>query len=171
MAEEKFLIDTNALIEPFTLYYALDLAPSFWDKLYGALCSGQILMLDLVEKELNGKQDNLSKWLKDHGGFETCKHTDADIWAQQVEVINYVMSSGYYLDRAVDLWDNEKAADAWLIAAAMARGYTIVTFEKRSGGLSIVNKQSRPKIPDVANHFGVKTVILFEMMRALGISI
>lgn len=62
-------------------------------------------------------------------------------------------------------------ADPWVIAAASAHGYTIVTEEKPSGGLSAKTPNRSAKIPDVAHHFGVKTTDIYEMMRKLNIRI
>ena len=65
----------------------------------------------------------------------------------------------------------EEVADPWLIAAARANDYTIVTEEQGSKGISPKQKNKDPKIPDVAKALGVDTIPLFEMMRKLKIKI
>lgn len=47
----------------------------------------------------------------------------------------------------------------------------IITFEQRSGNLSIKNKSRKVKIPDVADYFNVNVQNLYYMMRQMGIKI
>lgn len=60
---------------------------------------------------------------------------------------------------------------SWLIAAAMVHGYIIVTFERSDGNLTATMKRGKVKIPDVARHFNVECIDLYEMMRRLHIQI
>lgn len=55
-------------------------------------------------------------------------------------------------------------ADPWIIAHAMAYGGTVVTFESRAP------KSNKPKIPDVADHFGVVSTDLWKLLRQLRVS-
>lgn len=68
-------------------------------------------------------------------------------------------------------WSREEVADPWIISSAIINGYTIVTLEVPSSGLSDKNPNRKAKIPDVAKAFNVETINLFEMMRRLGIRI
>ena len=51
------------------------------------------------------------------------------------------------------------------------RNCTLVTQEINISVLSVKNPSRRIKIPDVSNHFGVKVVSLFDMMRYLNFSL
>ena len=124
----------------------------------------------LVNKELAIGKDKLTEWIeKTH--FNVCNVNDALILANYGEVLQYIQESDYYSNRALASWSQKDTADPWLIAAAKAKGYTIVTFETPSGGLNANTPNNNPKIPDVAQKFGVKTVNLYEMIRALHITI
>lgn len=85
--------------------------------------------------------------------------------------MQYIQTCGLYKEQALRTWADGDVADPWLIAAAAVNGYTVITAEVPSGGLSVKNPNKSAKIPDVANAFGVKTNHLYYMMRQLGIKI
>lgn len=68
-------------------------------------------------------------------------------------------------------WARNEVADPWLIAAAAARGYKLITFEQSAGSLNVKNKSGRVKIPDVARQFNVEVYNLYYMMRQLKMAI
>lgn len=178
MLEEKFLLDANAFITPYRLYYAFDLAPSYWQKISVCTQSGRLVLLDMVKdevdkgKDASGKEkDELAKWLDGQENFVFCNHVDTKIILCYQDVLEFVKSSGFYKKEALDDWARETVADPWLIAAAMANGYTIITTEVSAGSLSTRSPSKSAKIPDVANYFGVNTGNPFYMMRQLGIRI
>ena len=57
----------------------------------------------------------------------------------------------------------ESIADPWLIAAAKAYDYTIITLEASAG--PITTSSSKPKIPTVGAALGVRCENLFYFMR------
>jgi len=76
------------------------------------------------------------------------------------EVVQYVQSNGIY--RQYWITNFLDGADPWLIAYAKALGERIVTFE-------VPQPEARkPKIPDVASHFDVDTIVLWDMLQELG---
>lgn len=168
---EKFLVDTNSFIKPYRQYYAFDLVPTYWDKLSKYIDKGRIILLDIVKEEIDKGNDDLKDWVDKQNGFEICKHVTKEIIDKYQEVLQYIQNCGLYMERALHAWANEDVADPWLIAAASVNGYTIITLESPSGGLSPKNKNREARIPDVAKAFGVKTNNLFYMMRQLGIKI
>ncbi len=85
--------------------------------------------------------------------------------------MQYIQTSGLYKESAVHTWAQNNIADPWLVAAASSNSFTLVTEEVRSGGLSVKNQSKVAKIPDVADHFGVSTINIYEMMRRLNIVI
>lgn len=171
MVEEKFLIDSNSFMAPYRQYYAFDLIPSYWDKLSKCTESGRLILLDIVKSEIDKGADDLTDWVSEQGGFEICNHITTEIINKYQEVLQYVQSCGLYKEQALQAWAPGDIADPWLIAAAAVNGYTIITYEVPSGGLSVKNPNKTAKIPDVAKAFDVKTANLFYMMRQLGIKI
>ena len=169
-SSEIFLIDANALITPYRFYYAFDIAPSFWGKLADAFKNNRIVLLDMVKDELLKGEDDLTNWIKANEDIiGVCNYKTESVISNYQSVFQHIQSSGLYKESALAAWAPANVADPWLIAAAKANSYTIVTLEAPSGGLSTKTPNKEAKIPDVAMALGVKTSSLFEMMRTLGI--
>lgn len=168
MVDEKFLVDTNSFITPYKSFYPFDFAPTFWGQLGSKLEKERLCVLDIVKDEIKNGNDELSKWFQKIKRINVCNMKDGKIICKYAEVISYIQMSGIYNDKALREWSRIGVADPWLIAAATAYNYTIVTFEQPAGGLNIKNPSGKPKIPDVANQFGVKCENLYYMMRELG---
>ena len=169
--QEVFLIDSNSFMTPYRRYYAFDLTPSYWKELSKKLPTGRIVTLDMVKDEINKGQDDLTDWINNEKGLVVCNHVTIEIIGKYQEVLQYVQTSGYYKEQALKTWAQGNIADPWLIAAAAVKGYTIITDEVSSGGLSKKTPNKNAKIPDVAKNFNVKTNNLFYMMRELEIKI
>ena len=171
-SKETFLIDANALITPYRFYYAFDLAPSFWKKLANAFENKRIVLLDKVKEELLKGQDELTNWIKENEDIiGICDYKTESVIANYQSVLQYIQTCGLYKESALTAWAPANIADPWLIAAAKANRYTVVTLESHSGGLSTKTPNKGAKIPDVAKALGVNTSSLFEMMRALEIAL
>jgi hypothetical protein len=172
MSREKFLVDTNTFITPYKTYYPFDIAPSFWDFLKEHIENDSVAVLRVVYNELLKGSDELSSWLRKLK-FAKLDHLAEDIAEEWKNVQDHIKNgcsvtgSKLYNDRASFEWADAGRADAFLVAAAKARGFTLITFEapNRSLGTSTC---AHPKIPDVADYFHVKYGSLFDMMRALG---
>ena len=171
MSGEKFLIDANSLITPYRNYYPFDLVPSFWEYLQGCFSEGNVAILDLAKDEVIKGNDDLSNWLKSCPVMNVCNHKKEDVLQYYSQVLIHLQTSGYYKETALNDWAREKIADPWLIAAAKAYGYIIVTLETSNPNLSIRNPVKRAKIPDVAAHMGVECRDLLYFMRAMGFCI
>lgn len=170
-ATEKFLVDSNSFMTPFRFYYAFDLIPSYWKELSNPLISKYLVVLDMVKDEIDTGQDDLSRWLDGIENLQICPHVTPEIITNYQEVLQYIVNCGFYKESALHTWAPGHIADPWLIAAASVHGYTIVTEEVKSGGLSKKTPNKNAKIPDVAAAFGVRTRNLYGMMRQLGIKI
>lgn len=156
---------------PYRQYYAFDLIPTYWEKLAMCTNSGRLVLLDMVKAEIDKGKDDLADWINRQSGFVICNHISSEVIGQYQKVLQYIQKCGLYKEQALQTWADGEVADPWLIAAAAVYGYTIITAEVPSGGLSIMNPNKNAKIPDVAKEFGVKTDNLYYMMRQLGIKI
>ena len=126
----------------------------------------------MVKTELEKGDDELTAWIHNNENMLiVCSHISSDIIAQYREVLRYIQTCGYYTERALNAWAQTDSADPWLVAAAAARGFTIITDEASAGTMSAKTPSRIAKIPDVARHFGVNTQSLYYMMRKLGIKI
>lgn len=167
----RFFFDSNSFITPFHLYYAPDIVPTFWSALQPHL-QQEIVLLDLVRDELLEGNDwlvNTIKEWQDSQLLQIISHKDTEIIMYYGKILDYLQSCGKYKEEAISTWSNGKVADAWLIASAIKYKATIVTFERSSG--PIVNLSKNAKIPDIAAHFNVPCITLFDFMRQQHITI
>lgn len=58
-------------------------------------------------------------------------------------LLQFIASSGFYKESALETWAISNIADPWLIASASANGYILVTEEVASSGLSKKNQQKK----------------------------
>jgi hypothetical protein len=163
---EVFIIDSNILIEPYKTYYSFEFAPEFWSFIEQNILIKKIMLLDIVFDEIAAGTDELSIWIKNMNGLETIDHKN--YIAQYADILNFIQISGFYKIEALHTWSMPTVADPFLIAAAIANQYTVITGERPNNGLNKTNPSSRVKIPDICSQFNVKWKDLFYMLRQLG---
>lgn len=165
MSQEIFLMDSNSFIAPYKTFYSFDFAPGYWTQLENGIKSGRIQILDLVKNEITSGDDDLKKWM---GGlsFNAIDRRQLSILAEYAKVLQHIQTNPLYKSAALTEWSKANIADPWLIATAKVYGYTIITFEER-GKISPGSPSKNAKIPNVADHFGVKTEKLYYLMREL----
>ncbi len=171
MSQELFLIDSNSFIEPYNRYYSFDLAENFWEQIKNNIENGSIVILDMVKDEINRGNDQLSDWMREIRIAEEIDHRAQNIILNYRNVLDYIQNEPSYKETALENWSQEHIADAWLIATAIAKDYTIITFEQKKRSINPGNKYKNAKIPDVAEHFNVKVDDLFYLMRTLNIKL
>ena len=170
MTIENYLLDTNALITPFNLYYPFDIAPGFWHQMELAISKKNVFIIDNVYDEIMNENDNLASWLKSVDNLNRLSTKTHEIINNYGQVQRYVAECGYYKKRGIDAWADEKIADPWLIAAAIKYKAVIITFEKSIIGISAKGQTFKSvKIPDVASQFKIRCENLFYFMRKMGI--
>lgn len=168
---EIFLLDSDSFITPYRLYYAFDLVPAYWSAISRHINSGKIVVLDMVKDEIDKGKDELSAWITEMENLIVVSHENVETISKYQEIIQYIATCGLYKESALHNWARNNIADPWLIASSAVNGYTLITEEVGSGGLSPKNLNKMAKIPDVAKHFGVKTENIYQMMRKLNIRI
>lgn len=168
MSQEIFLIDSNSLITPHMQFYPFDLVPGFWAQIEAHLKAGNIKILDMVRDELlrGNDVDDLKTWMEGLD-IEVIDRREPLIVKKYSEIVEYLNVSTFYKPTALTEWSKDTVADPWLIATAAVYNYTLITFEKPSGGLNPATPNKFAKIPDVANVFGVETRQLYYLMRSL----
>lgn len=167
MGNKIYLVDSNAFIEPFELYYAFGFASKFWDQLLEYVEEGRIVILDLVRIECTRQDNDLQKWFELVNDKKDITYRTEQYISNYGLVLQYLQESPYYTDVAVKKWAEMGIADPWLIAVAKAEGFTLVTREKVQGDLNKNQPTSKPKIPNVAKAFDVEAIDLFDMMSEL----
>ena len=162
----KFLIDSNCLITPKHQYYAFDLTSTFWEELGKNIEKGNILILDKVFDEVIRGKDELSEWLKKYANYKINYDTE-EILNKYKEIIFHIKNSSLYKSGAESEWSKSEIADGFLVATACVHNYKIITNERANQNLNSINAAKTPKIPNIAKHFNVDCVNLFDVMREL----
>jgi len=153
-----YLLDANIFIEANKKYYSFKLCPGFWDWLIQSNGNGLVLSHVSVLKELLAFGDELSKWAKKQGpGF--FMPMDASTSASMKKVSAWIAK--HFQAAAVTKF--LAGADPFLIACAMAHGYTVVSEE-----VFFQHSAKKVKIPEVCAHFHVPCINTFKMLSDEG---
>ncbi|MDE2463491.1 MAG: DUF4411 family protein [Alphaproteobacteria bacterium] len=150
-----YLLDTSVLIQAKNLHYGLDFCPAFWEWLIENHAAGKVGSIDKVEDEIAAGDDELTKWVRDHGNGMFLK-TDAPVAAQFGAVSTWITGQQYD-PAAINTF--LQRADFYLIAHALARRQTVVSHEVPA------NSVKRIKIPNVCVGLNVRFMTPYEMLR------
>jgi len=155
----EYWLDADSLIRTKNGPYGFDIAPGFWEFIEEKVAAGVIASSLVVYDELeDGDEDDLLLWArkqKENGLFIEPDGVVQTIFRQIVDYVN----GKYPQYQASEFLDG---ADPWIIAHAKAYGGRVVTFEVSAPA------SKDPKIPDVGDKFGVKTLNIYKMARELG---
>ena len=154
-------LDSDTLIQPSRTYYSFALVPSFWSYLDRKVQEQVFAAPERVFGELKEVDDDLNAWATNvqESFFRQPSEEVQRVFGQ---IADSVKADHRFAQHHVARFLAK--ADAWLIAHAAVEGGHVVTFEKRE------SQSTKPKIPDVADHYGVKCINLFELLTELGAS-
>jgi hypothetical protein len=158
----SYWLDSDSLITTKNGPYGFDIAPSFWRFIETKMNEGIVLSSLIVFDELeNGDKDDLFFWARQQKMMGHFVEPDAMVQTVFRQIAAYV-NQNYPQFQAAEFL---RGADAWVIAHAKAYGGRVVSFE------SSAPNSSKPKIPDVALHFNIHTLNIYQMVRELGIGL
>ena len=150
-----YLFDTDVFMQAKNLHYGLDFCPAFWDWLIASNAAGQVFSIEKVGDEIEAGNDELAVWAAERGlGFFL--KPDASILPALAKVSAWVTGQ-HYEPAAINTF--LQVADYYLVAHALAHGYTVVTHEKAS------TSTKKIKIPEPCIGLGVKCMTPFEVLR------
>lgn len=104
-------------------------------------------------------RDELETWAFDRREGFFLKVDDEATQNNFAEVVRYVQSQRQLNIKLVEEFLD--GADPWLVAKAMTDGATVVTQEKY-----VPPDSKKPKVPNVAKHFGVPYCDVFEVLNS-----
>ena len=158
-----FCVDANTFIRPYREgFYSFQLAPTFWQLLDEKAATGVIASPRRVYQELADYDDNLANWAIERRASGLFVDPVQEVQEAFTPVADYVKEnyrgrkSGEFLG----------GADPWVIAQAIADNAVIVSYETR-----VSLDAQTPKIPNVAQAFGIRTINLYQMLQTLGAEI
>lgn len=158
----RYLIDTNVFIQAKNFYYRFGFCQAFWQWLIDAHKAGIVFSIDKVSKEIHkgNKNDLVLLWadtLPD-SFFITDVH-DSAVMQSYGQVMEWNNSNKHYLKQAKDEFAKFEVADAFMIAAAKAYGFTIVTHEASQPA-----RKSRVLIPDAARELNIDCIMIYDLL-------
>lgn len=166
-----YCLDTSVYTQAHRSYYAFDIAPPFWKALSTLAQNGVITSPIAVYDELMNGKDELKQWAKNHRKalFVEPDSKVNDAYRQVAEFANKRYHDQHWIREFL------RGADPWVIAHAKAHNLIVITME---GGKKTedINKSSgrfvgEIKIPNMCNHFGIKFLSTFELLRTLKIGL
>jgi hypothetical protein len=150
-----YLLDANVFIEGKNRYYGFDFCPAFWDWLDVANAAHRVFSIEKVGDELAAIADDLSAWAGVRG-TQLFLPIEAAMLESLRQVAMWAQGQRYEPGAVTTFLQD---ADSYLVAQALALGYTVVTHEVPSASLK------RIKVPDACVGLGVRCVSPFEMLR------
>lgn len=158
----RFIFDTNIFIRSKN-EMPMDLWPTFWLRMKELFNSGEVFVSVKVVEEIENGKDELVEWIHDNIPSTCIIRLDPSIISKFVEIQNWAASRPFTIAAKEDF---AHVADAYLVATAAAKCYTLVTYEKP-------NPFSRKKvmIPDACNAIGVSFCDLNEVLKRMGMRI
>lgn len=140
-----YLLDANVFIEGKNRYYGFDFCPGFWDWLDAANADHRVFSIEKVGDELAAIADDLSTWAAGRG-TRLFLPIEAAMLGSVRQVASWAQGQRYEPGAVTTFLQD---ADSYLVAQALALGYTVVTHE----------------VPDACVGLGVRCVSPFEMLR------
>ena len=150
-----YLLDANVFIQAKNLHYGFDFCPAFWDWLILSNKQGTVFSIDKVGDELEAGNDELALWAAELGSSFFLPPDPQTIPA--FGVISAWVREQRYEPVAINTFLQD--ADYYLIAYALAHGFTIVTHEVPA------DTKRKIKIPNVCIGLGIKHMTPYEMLR------
>lgn len=159
-----YVLDANVFIGAYRGYYSFEVAPSFWNALVHLANDSKLCSIDKIQQEIINPNevnpDQLQEWTSENFR-EYFERSDAiNVLQHYGEIQRWALTNPQFTDAAKD--EFARNADAWLIAYAKAKGYTLVTHEVYNA-----NSRKRILIPVVCEIFRVNYVNTFEMLKDL----
>ena len=158
-----YLFDTNIFIRSKN-EMPMELWPTFWGKVSEMISCGNVYSHEAVKEEIKKGKDELTEWIHDNASEQFYISNDAEIMSEYARVMNWAQGNSAFRQSAIE--EFARVADAFLVAAASAKGYTLVTYEE-----SDTLCRKRVKIPDACNALGVRYCDLNTVLRELDIRI
>lgn len=128
------------------------------------IASNQVFSNETVKAEIEKGNDELTDWISHNATKDFFISNDTSVMRKYAEVLNWAQSCTHFRPEAIA--EFAEVADAFLVATAAAKGYTLVTNET-SDPLC----RRRVKIPDACKALGVRCCGLNDVLRELGIKI
>ena len=147
-----YIFDSNVFINLFKNFYRSRF-PTLWQKFDAYVVSGQIVSVREVLNEIEGRDDQLSKWAKQNRKIFIHPSFEELAFISEIFKVNHFQ----ILVRIEERLKGKPVADPFVIAKAKIIQGCVVTDE--------LLKPNAAKIPNVCEHFGVDCLSLEGFME------
>lgn len=162
-----YCLDSGIYITAHRNYYAFDIVPGFWDALLDLAAADQICSCIPVFDEIAGKAqgaDLLAVWSRQNKAA-LFREIDDEVTDAYSQLANF--AAARYEPQHHTKFLN--GADPWVIAYALAKGLTVVTSESAKQREETIPGSNlfrgKIKIPNMCNHFGVRSIDTYAFLR------
>ncbi|MGZ8160732.1 MAG: DUF4411 family protein [Methylobacter sp.] len=158
----RYLIDSNVFVQAKNFHYRFEFCQAFWQWLSDAHQAGLVCSIAKVRQELNDGNDDdpVRLWANDlPESFFIPDTGDSQVMKAYGQVMQWNVTNNHYRQQAKDEFARFDKADAFLIAAAKAHGFAIVTHE-----IGNPDSKKRVMIPDAANQFSIQSLVIYDLL-------
>ena len=149
-----YCIDTSGLIDAGVRYYPIQNFPSLWVAIEKLIAGGRLVAPEIVLHELTKKEEPTAAWAKQNSGLFV---------PMTFEIQEKAKSIVETYEGLVDPERERGAADPFVIATAMVRGFAVVSGETRR------TKSNKPwRIPDVCDALNIRSMRVLDVIQAEG---
>lgn len=122
-----YLLDANVFVT-LKNEMPIDIFPSLWLQLETFAAKGKIYSCSKVREEIFCGNDDLKEWCHTKLPSSFFLHEDCEIMRHYAHTIAWATSNPVFTE--VARREYASVADAYLVATAAAKSYTLVTYEK-----------------------------------------
>ena len=159
-----YVVDSNFFIQAHRVYYPLDVAFSYWQKVKQLAYDHKIFSIDKVKEEIYGHNDDLEVWCKENLPKGFFKDT-AKVMSEYRRISGWAVSRrDHYSPNALNEFLDADEADAFLVAYALSSEKNVIVTQE----VSEPYRKNKVKIPDVCAAFDVECLNVMKMFRQLG---
>lgn len=158
----RYLIDANVFVQAKNFHYRFEFCQAFWQWLSDAHHAGLVFSIAKVRQELNdgNADDPVRLWANElPDSFFIPDTHDNQVMRAYGEVMQWIVTNDHYRQQAKDEFARFDKADAFLIAAAKAHGFAIVTHE-----IGNPDSKKRVMIPDAGYQFGIQSLVIYDLL-------
>ena len=158
----KFLLDANVFVQAKDLFYRFEFCQGFWDWVDDAHNAGCVASIQKVLAELKkgNSNDPVRQWAESQpAGFFLPDIGDPKVVPHYAALQTWAAGSAHYHPAAKAQFASGSNADPFLIAAAKAKGATVVSFEARND-----EKRRGIPVPNAALAIGVPSITIYDLL-------
>ena len=161
--DSVYVVDSNFFIQAHRVYYPLDVAFSFWQKVKQLADAGKIISIDKVRDEIFDHNDELENWCKENLPENFFKDSSTSIIAYGKVTAWAISKSDHFLPKALNEFLDANEADAFMVAFVLNDPNKVLVTQE----ISEPYRRNKVKIPDACAALNVQYLNVMDMFRQL----